>query len=116
MSYQYWIIAGILLGTLLLWVLIKRSSIQAEAQTSNRKVLPGEGSGTAYSNSSARLALDLAERFFQQGEREVASRYIDEVLEEGSEKQKEHARQLMERLSEDSPTRLSQSGTANQVI
>lgn len=118
MNNQYWIIAGILLTTLLLWVFVKRSDVQKEPPAPNRKNLRNEnGSSKAvFRNSSASLALDLAESFFQQGEREIASRYIDEVLEEGSEKQKEHARQLMGRFSADSSTNFPQAGVANRII
>ncbi|MYB34421.1 MAG: hypothetical protein F4X92_04740, partial [Gammaproteobacteria bacterium] len=94
MNSQYWITAGILLAALLLWVFVKRSDVRKESRSLNRKRLGNEDTKAAYSNSPARLALDLAESFLQQGETEIASRYIDEVLEEGSEEQKEHARQL----------------------
>ncbi|MCY4313157.1 MAG: hypothetical protein OXD44_05580 [Gammaproteobacteria bacterium] len=116
MNTQYWIIAGILLFTLLLWVFVKRSGIQTESPASSRKSSHNEDSRTLHNNTPTGLGLDLAESFFQQGEREIAHRYIDEVLEEGSEKQKEQARQLMGRFSKESSAELLHSGTANKTI
>ncbi|MCY4051016.1 MAG: hypothetical protein OXE41_05515 [Gammaproteobacteria bacterium] len=101
MNIQSWILVGILLGTVLLLVLTIRSGRESKSNTVGSETPSENASQTVHRDSpdSLDLALELAEYFLQQGEKDIASRYISEVREAGSEKQKEQAKQLMERLS-----------------
>ncbi len=105
LNIQSWILVGILLFTLLLWLLIKRAENQSRSETSSRQIPAENSSQTVHgtSSDSLDLALELAEYFLRQGEKELTRRYICEVREAGSEKQKEQARQLLERLTRDHP-------------
>lgn len=94
---HYWLIAGVLFSSLLLWAIVKHSDARRrDSRLSGSNSIPGAQQESANSTESLDLALELAESFFQQGEREIANLYIEEVLEEGTEKQRGLARQLSE--------------------
>lgn len=96
MSSQDWIIVGIVLASLGLWALLQG----AESRMASRKTGSGDGRAQPRSGQEGEAAgnaveaLELARIYLELGEKDIALRYIDEVLDSGTERERALARQL----------------------
>ncbi|MXZ80009.1 MAG: hypothetical protein F4Z15_01250 [Gammaproteobacteria bacterium] len=96
MSSQDWVIVGVVLVSLGLWALLQG----VETRMASRKTGLGDGHAPPRSEQkdeaagNATEALELARIYLGLGEKDIALRYIDEVLDIGTERERALARQL----------------------